>query len=97
MGFVKQSATSGKLVVPDEAKKEDGFLYHDQIIKFVKEHHIPSSLAMNFDQTPLKYTSVSSQTLTKQSLKHVSISGPTYRKSLTVTFGISLDNKFVPF
>ena len=97
MGFVKWSATSGKLVVPDGAKKEAGLLYHNQIIKFVKKHHIPSSLVLNFDQIPLKYPSVSSQALTKQDLKHVSISGPTYCKSLTATFGISPDNKFVPF
>ena len=96
MGFVKQSATTGKPVIPDGAKKEACLFYHNQIIKFVEEHDIPSSLVMNFDQAPLKYTPVSSQTFKIRGSKHVSISGATYRKSLTATFGISLDNKFLP-
>ena len=96
MGFVKWSATTGKPVIPDGTKKEAGLLYHHQIIKFVEEHDIPSSLVMKFDQTPLKYSPVSSQTLAKRGSKHVSISGATYRKLLTATSGISLDNKFLP-
>ena len=36
MGFVKQSATTGKPVIPDGAKKGAGLLYHHQIIKFVE-------------------------------------------------------------
>ena len=94
MGFVRRFATTGKSVIPDGAKKEAGLLYHHQIIKFVEEHDIPSSLVMNFDQTPLKYAPISSQTLANRGSKHVCISGPTYRKSLTATFGISLGNKF---
>ena len=57
---------------------------------------MPSSLAMNFDQTPLKYAPVSSQISAKRGSKHVSISGATYCKSLTATFGIGLDNNFLP-
>ena len=96
MRFLKRSATTSKPVIPDGAKKEAGLLYHHQIIKFAEEHDIPSSLVMNFDQTPLKYAPVSSQNLAKRSSKHVSISGATYCKSLTATFGISLDNKLLP-
>ena len=44
---------------------------------------------MNFDQTPLKYGPVTSQTLAEKGSKHVGISGMTYRKSLTATFGIT--------
>ena len=51
---------------------------------------------MSFDQTPLKYAPVSTQTLTKQGSKHVSISVATYWKSLTITIGIGLDSKFLP-
>ena len=51
MGFVKWSATTGKPVISDGAKKEAALLYHHQIIKFVEEHDIPSSLVMKFDQT----------------------------------------------
>ena len=80
MGFVNRSATTGKSVIPDGAKKEAGLLYHHQIIKFAEEHDIPSSLVINFDQTPPKYGPVSSQTLAKRGSKHISISGATYRK-----------------
>ena len=97
MRFVKRSPTTGKPVIPDGAKKEACLLYHHQIIKFVEEHDKPSSLVINFDQTPLKHAPVSSQTLTKRGSKHVSISNAAHRKSLTATFGISLDNKFLPF
>ena len=38
MGFVKRSATAGKRVIPDGAKKEAGLLYHHQILKFVEEY-----------------------------------------------------------
>ena len=36
MGFLKQSAATGKPVIHDVAKKEASLLYH-QIIKFVEE------------------------------------------------------------
>ena len=97
MRFVKRSATTCKPAIPDGVKKEAGLLYHHQIITFVEEHDKPSSLVMNFDQTPLKYAPVSSQTLAKRGSKHVSISNATHCKSLTATLGISLDNKFLPF
>ena len=49
MGFVKWSATTGKPVISDGAKKEAALLYHHQIIKFVEEHDIPSSFVVKFD------------------------------------------------
>jgi len=96
MGFVKRCATTGKPPIPDGAKKEAGLLFHHQIVKFVEDHDIPPSLILNFDQTPLKFAPVSSQTLAKQGTKHVNISGVTYRKALTATFGITLSNEFLP-
>ena len=51
---------------------------------------------MNFDQTPLKYPPVTSQKLPEKGSKHVGISGMTYRKSLTATFGINFSNSFLP-
>ena len=80
MRFAKQSTATGKPVILDGAKKEARILYHHQIIKFVEEHDIPSSLIMNLDQTPLHHAPVSSHTLPKQGSKHVSISCATYHK-----------------
>ena len=84
MGFVKHSATTGKSFIPDGAKKEAGLLYHHQIIKFVEEHDIPSSLVMNFDQTPLKPAQVSSQTLEKRGSKHALITSSAQSNSSMV-------------
>ena len=51
---------------------------------------------MNFDQMALKYAPVTSQTLAEKGSKHAGISGMTYRKSLTATFGINFSNSFFP-
>ena len=44
---------------------------------------------MNFDQTPLKYGPITSQTLAEKGSEHVGIFGMTYRKSLAATFDIT--------
>ena len=51
---------------------------------------------MNFDQAPLTYASVTSQTLAEKGSKHVGISGMTNRKSPLTTFGITFSNSFLP-
>ena len=53
-------------------------------------------MVMNFDQTPLKHMSVSSQTLPQNSARHVSIYGVTDIKAIKATFGITYTNKFLP-
>ena len=50
---------------------------------------------MNSDQTPLKYAPLYSQTLAEKGSKNVGISGMTYRKLLTATFGITFSNTFL--
>ena len=51
---------------------------------------------MNFDQTPLTYAPVCSQTLAQKNAKSVPISGLSFRQSLTATFGITYSNNFLP-
>ena len=53
-------------------------------------------MVMNFDQAPLKYIPVSSQTLPQNSARHVSIYGVTYKKAIKATFSITYTNKFLP-
>ena len=96
MGFVKRAATTGRPEIPEGARKEAGLLFHRQIVELVDEHNIPPSLILNFDQTPLKYAPVASQTLAQRWAKHVSISGLSYRQALTATFGITHSNVFLP-
>ena len=96
MGFVKRAAATGRPDIPEGAKKEAKILFFHQIVDLVEEKTIPLSLIMNFDQTPLKYAPVTSQTLAEKGSEHVGIFGMTYRKSLTATFGITFSNTFLP-
>ena len=45
---------------------EAELLFQHQIASLVEEHKIPSSIIMNFDQSPLKYAPVSNSTFTKK-------------------------------
>ena len=82
--------------MPDGAVKEAGFIFHHSIIQTVERYQIPPSLIMNFDQTPLKYAPVSSQTLAKKNVKTVAISGLSYLQALTAIFGVTFSNQFFP-
>ena len=75
MGFVRRAATTGRPKIPDETIKESGFLFYHSIIDIVNRYQIPPSLIMNFDQTPLKYAPVSSQTLDKKMSKPLQSQG----------------------
>ena len=65
----KTSCNYRKTEIPDGAIREAGFLFHRSIIDIADRYQIPLSLIMNFDQTPLKYAPVSSQTLDKKMSK----------------------------
>ena len=96
MGFTKRACTTSKPEIPELAKKEAQLIFQHQIADLVERHSIPSSLVMNFDQTPLKYAPVASQTLSRKGTKHVAIKGQSFRKAITATFGITFDQKFLP-
>ena len=92
MGFVKRSATTSKSEIPEVAK----VIFQHHIAKAMEDYSIPLSIVMTFDQTPLKYVPVASQTLSQKVLKHVCIYGETYKKTITATFDITYINKFFP-
>ena len=96
MGFVKRAAATERPDIPEGGKKEAEIYFLHQIVDLVEEKNIPPSLIMNFDQTLLKYAPVTSQTLAEKGSKHVGISGMTYIKSFTATFGITFSNSFLP-
>ena len=96
MGFVRRMKTTGKPEIPAGAKKEAELLYLHDIISYIEEHNIPSNLVMNLDQTPLKYVPVSHHTLAKKGDKSVAIAGSSDKRSITGTFTITLDGKFLP-
>ena len=96
MGFAKRRAATGRPDIPEGAKKEVEVLLLHQIVDLVEENNIAPSLIINFDQTTPKYAPVTIQTLAEKGSKHVGISGMTYKKSLTTTFGITFSNSFFP-
>ena len=96
MGFVRHMRTIDKLEIPDRALMEAKFLFQHQIARLVEDHNIPTSLIMNFDQTPLKYAPVSNSTLAKKGSKHVPIAGGAFKESITASFDITYSNKFLP-
>lgn len=96
MGFVKRMCTTSKPEIPDRAVKEAKLLFQHQIASLVEEHAIPPSLIMNFDQTPLKYAPVYSNSLAKKGSKHVAIAGGSFKEAITATFGATYANKFLP-
>ena len=55
MGFKKRMWTTGKVEIPEGARKEAELLYLHNIVTIVEKYEIPHSLIMNLDQTPLKY------------------------------------------
>ena len=55
MGFKKRMRTTGKVEIPEGARKEAELLYLHNIVTIVEKYEIPHSLIMNLDQTPLKY------------------------------------------
>ena len=55
MGLKKRMKTTGKIKIPDGAKKEAQLLYLHDILSQVDDHNIPHSLILNLDQMKLKY------------------------------------------
>ena len=57
--------TTGKVEIPEGAKKEAELLYLYNIVMIVEKCEIPHSLIMNSDQTPLKYVPAMNHTMAK--------------------------------
>ena len=96
MDFMKQTCTTSKPEIPELAKEEAKLIFQHQIANLVERQPIPSSLIMNFDQTPLKYAAVANQTLSRKGSKHVAIKDISFKMSITATFGITFNLKFLP-
>ena len=96
MGLARRMKTTGKVEIPEGAKKEAELLYLHNIVAIVEEHEIPPDLIMNLDQTPLKYVPVSHHTVAKKGAKSVSIAGSSDKRCITGTFVITLAGDFLP-
>ena len=88
--------TTGKVEIPEGARKETQLLYPHDIVLIVEKHDIPSHLVMNLDQASLKYVPAMNHTMAKKNSTSVSIIGSTDKRSITGTFIVTLDGQFLP-
>ena len=96
MGFVCRIKTTEKVHIPVGAQKEAELKFLHQIVNQIEKYQIPPSLIINFNQTPSKYVQVSSMTMAKRGETNVPIAGANDKRSITATFSITFDNKFLP-
>ena len=97
MHFLRRTATTSKVEIPEGAKKEAELTCLHRIVSTVEKYKIPNSMILNLDQTSLKYTPCSRQTLPPKNSKHVAISGKSNKKAITGTFVITLNGHCLPF
>jgi hypothetical protein len=96
MGFRRRLATTGKVSIPEELKKEIEESYLYSIVKKIEENQIPLSLVINLDQTPTKFVPGCNKTMAEKGSKTVSIAGSTDKRMITATFAITLSGDFLP-
>ena len=96
LGFRRRVATTGKVEVPEGARKEAGLQHHFRIVN-IEKHNIPKSLVLNSDQTPSKYVTVGRTTMAPKNSTRVGLAGNTDKRSITLTLTVTLDGKMLPF
>ena len=96
MSFVRQMATTGKVPISEEVRKEVEMTYFHSIVTTIENKKISKSLVINLDQTPLNYVPGCNKTLAPKGMKNVSIAGSTDKRTITATFSITMDGQFLP-
>ena len=95
MGFVRRVGTRAKVEIPAGSKKEAELTFLHEIVNNVEKFQIPSSLVLNLDQTNSKYISIGKTKMVEKDSNSVPISGLSDKRSLTATFTITLNGKFL--
>ena len=75
IGFVRRMATTGKVPISEEVRKEVVMTYFHPIVTTIKSKKIPKSLVINLDQTPSKYVPGCNKTLAPKDVKNVWLQG----------------------
>ena len=96
MGFVRRAATTGKVPISKELREEVEMTYYHSIVTTIETKKIPPSLVINLDQTPSKFVPGCNKTLAPRKSKSVAIKGSTDKRTITATFSITMDGKFLP-
>ena len=95
MGFARHAGTTGNVEISAEAKKEAELTFLYKIVNNVEKFQIPSSLVLNLTQTNSKYVSKGKTTMPEKGSISVLISGLSDKRSMTATFTITLNGKFL--
>ena len=61
--------TTTKVLIPERVLKESELKFHYQIVNYMEKYQIPPLLIISFDQTPLNYIQISSNTIEKDETK----------------------------
>ena len=96
LGFRKRVATTGKVEVPEGARKETGLQHHFRVVNIIEKHNIPKSLVLNSDQAPSKYVTVGRTTMAPKNSTRVGLAASTDKRSITLTLAVTLDGKILP-
>ena len=97
VGFRRRVATTGKVEVPEGARKEAGLQHHFRIVNIIEKHNIPKSFVLNSDQTSSKYVTVGRTTMAPKKSTRVGLAGSTDKRSITLTLTVPLDGKVLQF
>ena len=97
MGFRRRAATTGKIEIPDCAKRESGLQFHYKVTKLADDYEIPHCLIMNSDQTPSKYVTTGRTTFAPKNSQHVALAGANDKRAITLTRTVTVDGKMLPF
>ena len=77
LNFVRKKSTTVKPLIAFGLIKEIGFSFYKEIHELVKWFNIPKELAINIDQTPLRFVLVNSYTTEKKGDQCVPVAGTT--------------------
>ena len=93
-GFSRRARTTTRPPVPRGLFEGRKLTFLSDINKTINEHKIPPELVLNADQTPCSYVSVGKMTMAARNSSSVPIKGLTDKRSITLTFVISLGQLF---
>ena len=95
MGLTKRKATKASRALPENfpQQKHD---YLTAIADQVKEHDIPNSMVVNFDQTGINIIPSSDWTMDNQGTKQVKVTGLGDKRQVTLVLACAMDGELLP-
>ncbi len=96
MNFVKRKATKTAAKVPlDFPEKKSNFLF--SVCAKVRQHSIPSSLVVNWDQTGISMVPASNYSLAPKGARDIAVFGQDDKRQITVGVTCCVTGELLPF